>query len=27
VKHRHVAHAMAGHQAHQVGEIIPNGTR
>ena len=22
-KHRHVAHAMAGHQAHQVGEIIP----
>ena len=24
-KHRHVAHAMAGHQAHQVGEIIPEG--
>ena len=22
-KHRHVAHAMAGHQTHQVGEIIP----
>ena len=21
-KHRHMAHAMAGHQAHQVGEII-----
>src|SRR5215472_17627031 len=24
-KHRHVAHAMAGHQAHQAGEIIPEG--
>ena len=26
-KHRHVAHAMAGHQAHQVGEIILKGCR
>ena len=26
-KHRHVAHSMAGHQAHQVGEIIPEGRR
>jgi hypothetical protein len=24
-KHRHVAHAMASHQVHQVGEIIPEG--
>src|SRR6516164_710025 len=24
-KHRHVAHAMMGHQAHQVGEIIAKG--
>ena len=23
--HRQVAHAMASHQAHQVGEIIPEG--
>jgi hypothetical protein len=23
--HRHVAHAMASHQAHQLGEIIPEG--
>ena len=25
VKHRHVAHAMASHQVHQVGEIVPEG--
>ena len=25
VKHRHVAYAMASHQVHQVGEIIPEG--
>ena len=24
-KYRHVAHAMAGHQMHQMGEIIPEG--
>ena len=27
VKHRHVAHAMASHQVHQVGEIVPKETR
>ena len=26
-KHRHMSHATSGHQAHQVGEIIPEGCR